>query len=41
MGGEDQGEGFKTVIPAVASARILFRLVFDQDPTRILDAPAS
>ncbi|MBX5466461.1 MAG: dipeptidase [Firmicutes bacterium] len=33
-----QGEGYKTVIPARAEAKISARLVPDQDPTAILDA---
>jgi acetylornithine deacetylase/succinyl-diaminopimelate desuccinylase-like protein len=38
MGGGYQGEGFKTVIPAVAAAKVSFRLVFDQDPHAIRKA---
>ncbi|HMR33610.1 MAG TPA: M20/M25/M40 family metallo-hydrolase [Geminicoccaceae bacterium] len=38
MGGGYQGAGFKTVIPSVASAKVSFRLVFDQDPHAIRDA---
>ena len=35
MGGGYQGDGFKTVIPSRASAKVSFRLVFDQDPHAI------
>ena len=32
MGGGYQGAGVKTVNPSTASAKVFFRLVFDQDP---------
>ena len=38
MGGGYQDKGFKTVIPSHASAKVSFRLVFDQDPRAIRSA---
>ncbi|MBP7241784.1 M20/M25/M40 family metallo-hydrolase [Amaricoccus sp.] len=35
MGGGYQGAGFKTVIPSRASAKVSFRLVFEQDPGKV------
>ncbi len=38
MAGGYAGAGFKTVIPAAASAKVSFRLVGEQDPAAILEA---
>jgi len=38
MTGGYTGDGFKTVIPARASAKVSFRLVGDQDPGKVRDA---
>ncbi|PIE37216.1 MAG: hypothetical protein CSA54_01905 [Gammaproteobacteria bacterium] len=38
IGGGYQGEGFKTVLPSQAMAKISFRLVGDQDPDAVIAA---
>jgi len=38
ISGGYQGEGFKTVLPSKASAKISFRLVGDQEPVKIIES---